>query len=506
MLLTTADHCFKKYDVSFFISSLVTSVFLFVLSVVLYSARAVNIPRLQPLNASGSVLILMNDTNTQGEYAFKASDQMDILLPLDLAPRLSFDTRVPLQSVTAILPILPGSLEKAQDLLEPFFYPLEYICEVVIICPDAIVSDVRRMLQKAFASLNLHDHPDVSLRPWQGYLDPSGASLRTAMDIASDWILIMDDTGLSELPQYMRDVLLSPPSMSLPFGPRGIPHPTDLFSTVSPLGRIQSATYVYPPFIVSSSVVNRLHHDVHKASSTWDNLGRRIAENRPDKVGGIIISADTASASASSPSRLVEPLISPGLLPLNDWEEQAQIPPSVVLFGHFVFMLPTRDDLRSVAPLICRMKMRYNEMQARVLVYSEVYESLVYLESYSDWETEFFETYRCDIEYDVLTSRDLLSFSRNGSTVISKWLADSAGVDVIFTLSELDNLVGFLSSNQGKAVFPSATHIRMPRIDLSNTEWMSALSLEEWKSTTYIRTIQRMLIDDLYCRLASSSY
>ncbi len=476
----------QKRDSSFLLSSVITSICLFVLSIVLYSARADQISHSVPPRRLVSLpsLKLVNETNvSHGNYTPIPIDELETYSFLEPHSHPSLGL-VPPQSVTAVLPILSGSVEKMQDLLEPFLHPLEHIFELVIICPDAIVADVRRMLQKTFASLSSHDHPDVSLRPWQGYTELSIATLRASLDIGSGWILIMDENGLSQLSQPMCDILLNPPNVSIPFGPRGVLRPKGTPSTFFALGQAHPARYLYPPFLVSSSQLAPLSSVAHVALDPWADLGQRISEGRSDNIGGVVIAISKASVSAENLALQIEPPSISDVPPLHDWDPDPDPSPAISspisASGHFIFLLPTRDDLRAIAPLICRMKARDSGVKIRVLVYAEGHSRpFMHLK----WESEFFETYRCGVKYDVPITQSMLSFTANGSIFLSQWLSESLAVDVVLTLWEPDNLVSFTSTDRGRVLFHGATHIRIPRLDLSNTEWMSALSVKEWQST-----------------------
>ncbi|KAF9485503.1 hypothetical protein BDN70DRAFT_795753 [Pholiota conissans] len=72
-----------------------------------------------------------------------------------------------------------------------------------------------------------------------------------------------------------------------------------------------------------------------------------------------------------------------------------------------------------------------------------------------------------------------------GSPLLSQWLINAeiapSLVDIVFSLSVPDHLSGFLNT-YFKALFLGATHMRIPRLDLPNTEWMSSLTLPELKN------------------------
>jgi hypothetical protein len=215
-------------------------------------------------------------------------------------------------------------------------------------------------------------------------------------------------------------------------------------------------------------------------ADSWIDIGRRIAEPRIDGLGGLIVSADTEASLGNSQASPVEipaadlasikntgnePLPAP-ILPAKIEEHKPQ--------ASFVFFLPTREDLRRLIPMIC--KMQTDKTHIRILVYHDVSGRPGHLH----WKSEILETYQCTVVYDVLSGRDPLCFGVSGCTVLSEWLRTSrAPVNVIFTLYEIDPLVNFFMS---KKKFQDASLIRIPRSDLENTEWMASLSLEEWKS------------------------
>jgi hypothetical protein len=479
----------RHLNAQFFFSSIATSTCLFVLSIVLCSART-NQLSLEPsdditqamgprplFNGTGNPEILFRELSggdtTQSDF-LELVDSMDS----------SLAAVVPPQSMTVILPIISGTLHNTQYLLAPFLHPLERIREVIVICPDAIALDVRRRLQKTFASQGSPDHPDISLRPWQGHLDINIAVLRSSIDSTSDWVLIMDESGLTDLSQPTRDALLNPPCVTLPFGPKGVAHSSIYRSNAFNLGRAQPAHSLRPPFVVPLSLMVSVYNDMTGITlDPWLDLAKRISRHeRNDEIGGILILVDTTVEKEFYSSAELGDIPTPTVhaLPLPDWKPNLPTSQPIFIPSRFIFLLPTREDLRSVAPLICKMKFTHKRVRIRLLIYDELYDKATLT---LDWETEFFETYRCSIKYNILTGRVPLSFAKSGSSLLSQWLnSEPALVDVVFTLSERDHLVSFLDVHF-KTLFSEATHIRVPRLDLSNTEWMSSLTLIEWKST-----------------------
>jgi hypothetical protein len=384
--------------------------------------------------------------------------------------------------MTAILPITAISLREARYLLAPFLEPQEHIQEVVIVCPASIAYHVRRILQRTFSSVELANLPDVSLRPWQSHSEVASYTLKTAATVATDWVLIMDDKALAGLRESARSALLHPLNMTIPFGPFG-----DASLPTSPepslhRGSGEPAKYLRPPFVLQSSVAIALQDQISDTES-WIDFGRRIAGLRMDGLGGLMVSADTqvpilpeerqatavgiAAAKASLVINTSEQPLPAHIFPEKTEKYNAQ--------ASFLFFLPTRADLQRLLPLICKMQTRMDETHIRILVYHDIPER----PGRHGWKSEILETYQCVVEYDILSGRVPLRFGVSGSRVLSGWLTRSRGpVHVLFTLHEIDPLVSFLMS---KTTFQDATLVRIPRLDLVHTEWMSSLSLEEWQ-------------------------
>jgi len=459
----------------FFLLSVLTSTCLFVISVLLYASGDGFLLKPEPLQHSKEFLVLENLSSLRGEDI--QNDLTMLSSPLQLDESLCV---IPPQSMTAILPITPNSLLEVPYLLAPFLEFQEHIREVIIVCPAGIASDVRRSLQQIFSSLEFSNHPDVSLQPWQRYSEVSSCILRAAATVATDWVLIMDDKAFTGIRQSAQSALLHPFNMTIPFGFLGEPLSPESPDLSFRWGRGKPARHLRPPFVLQSSVAISLEDHVLDGDS-WIDIGRRIAEQRIDGLGGLIISADTQASAAlltsdDQTTPVVENLPSmtqnTGIEPLP-----ARILPTKTgkhkLQSSFIFFLPTRADLRPLIPMICKMQM---DNHIRILIYQDEFENPGHL----DWKSENLETYQCAVVFDVLSGRNPLCFGVSGSAILSKWLRTTrTPVNVIVMLYEIDPLVTFFMS---KKKFQDASLIRIPRSDLENTEWMASLSLEEWKS------------------------
>ena len=166
----------------------VTSACLSALSIILYSSLYLNA-------GSGLATVPTNPAHSE-----------------DMAP----PSPIPLQSLTAILPVVPRSLNRIPETLLPFLKPSKFIREIIIVCPESIATRVRQMLQRTVVSIGTTDHPDVSLHPWVGHLDPAIGVLRAISGVSTVWVLLMDDQGLLKVVDSMRSLLLHPPQFPVP--------------------------------------------------------------------------------------------------------------------------------------------------------------------------------------------------------------------------------------------------------------------------------------------------
>ena len=437
----------------------VTSACLSALSIILYSSLYLN-------SAPGLATVPTNPAHSE-----------NIPIPSPIPP----------QSLTAILPVVPGSLNRIPETLLPFLRPSKFIREIIIVCPESIATRVRQILRKTVVSIRTMDHPDISLHPWVGHLDPAIGVLRAISGVSTVWVLLMDDQGLLKVVDSMRSLLLNPPQFPVPFGPTGVLRSNLPSNVTHHLERARLAVYLRPPFVMPASLGIFPANILHNGIDPWANLGLQVSKYQPDYIGGIIVSDEDsdnpsyfavnhklAAAFESSVSWDIKNDLSLDSWPLASFSS-LEISERR---GTFVFFFLVLDDLRNAAHLICRMQTK-DQNNIRIFVYGEYVQS----NAKADWVTGRLEMERCILTYEVLVTGVTLSFSRVGSDILSRWFDtfyDSP--DVIVVRKELDPLVGYLLSNHQDLLLWDATLIQIPRLDLKYTEWMSSLTLIEWKS------------------------
>ena len=479
----------------------VTSACLSVLSVILYSSLYLNA-------GTGLATVPMNLVHSDMAPPNPTIPLQSATIPTnpahseDISPP---SPTIPLQSLTAILPVVPRTLNRIPETLLPFLKPSKFIREIIIVCPESIATRVRQILQRTIVSIGTTDHPDVSLHPWVGHLDPATGVLRAISRVSTVWVLLMDDQGLSKVVDSMRSLLLHPPQFPVPFGPTGALRSNPASNVTHHLGQ---AMYLRPPFVMPA-FLGIFHANIQlKGIDPWANLGLQVSKHQLDAIGGIIVSDEDPD---NPPYFAVNHKLAAAIESPVSWDTKNDTSSDtwpVASFsseiserrGTFVFFFLVLDDLRNAARLICRMQAK-DQNSIRIFVYGEYVQS----KAKADWVTGRVEMERCIITYEVLVTGGTLSFSRVGSDILSRWfdtLDDSP--DVIVVRKELDPLVGYLMSNHQDVLLWDATLIQIPRPDLKYTEWMSSLTLIEWKSVVMSFSVLFALI--VRYRLAPASY
>ncbi|KAJ7043442.1 hypothetical protein C8F04DRAFT_718749 [Mycena alexandri] len=342
-------------------------------------------------------------------------------------------------SLTAVLPVTLTSLTNLLTTLDPLLSPPSCVSKVLLVCPESLLSQARAVVRQAVrSSPEASNHPDVLLYPWPG--DPTVAVLHAATQSTTEWMLLLDETGLGAVSARTRDALTCPVTADLPVGPRGVIGSPSNWSCAPPSLETRPALYLLPPFTLPGSLVQG-HHE------NWSDLGRAVSQSREDQLGGVVRSFGDPDFNWCNDGRQYStPTTDPTLL------ASSQEDPNSL----FVILLPNINDLRFIVPLVCRL--HNSALSVKILLYSE---------SRVTSEEDIFSG--CQFQYDTIWSTERLV-----SSMIYDWL-DRMGrkADIIFTVSE--PATQSLRSEH-------ATIVRIPRQDLEHVHWMGSLSLVEWKN------------------------
>ena len=412
--------------------------------------------------------------------------------PLDLV-NLRIAEPIQTRSLTALLPVTAQSIPNLEVIISSLIRTSGQLHEVVLSCPEIVLSDVRRIIKKAILAEGIEDHLEFSLRPWDYGLDGNMAIMHAASEVTTDWVVFLDDNGLNNMDSEIRGMLLNPLSIPLPTGPRGVASLSNNISCLMSSDNPQPASFVIPPFVMSSSLVTDGSLPP-TGLGIWADLGEWISQNRLDGIGGIVMGADVTSdwchfvqLGATSWNHNVP------VPNLQTEPDMAEVRNRVVSnhdissaenerIGTFALLFPSLRDMRLFSSVACRLQS--NGHLVNVLVYGDVGYTEDPSDEPMDWENRTIRSSGCRLNYDTLSQDDILPPVQPifGMSFVSDWLNTlDEWPEVVVALKDQDSLSGLAAVlDQGQSARPSL--ILIPYTDLPYCEWMGSLSIREWKS------------------------
>ena len=359
-------------------------------------------------------------------------------------------------SLTAILPIFSHSLQSLEVILSPFLVPTDIIRDVLLLCPQKILSDARRVLKSVLSYNNTADHPNISLVPYTSSLYYTGTFTSVATRVGTEWVLILDDRGFEGLSSAQRAYLLNPLSISLPVGPKGFVRlPNN--GTISVTGDLEPADYLIPPLVAPTDLFPRTFSQLAD-SDPWLFFGSHVAKTHLEMIGGLVLPADPSGLDCC------EHNYCPALFdraPIEYNLIQTQPSDSASSSGHFALVIPHLEDLHAFMTFICRFKSVGHTVST--LLYQESSRDAMHY-SYKD----------CALDYSTL-SRTTPTFDH--------WLESlNASPDIVFALDVQDFLTVTLTMALLHDRYRETTLIRLPRTDLPYSDWIGSLALRELRS------------------------
>ncbi|KAG6854517.1 hypothetical protein C0991_005429 [Blastosporella zonata] len=247
---------------------------------------------------------------------------------------------IPAFTLTAILPFTQASLFGVEEALESLLGPSQ-LREIILLCPLAATVQARNVIRNIISSHP--DSPDIRVQVF-----PRESSSRTihAASQVSGWVLMLDQEGLTGENMHSRRILLQPPALSFPYGPKGICF--SLFGSLEPcirksVGFPQEAHHLLPPFVMPAVLATPLK-TVSPTDDVWRILGEHVAASRTDGIGGVVFG--TKVSIESQVQSLEQALGIAG----NYFDGLALPTPKYP--GIFVVVLPTFEDFHWNRPHI----------------------------------------------------------------------------------------------------------------------------------------------------------
>ena len=397
-----------------------------------------------------------------------------VLKPVSLIHESSFDP----MSLAAVVPVSEINVEDVQILLSHFLKPRARIREVVMVCPDAIRSRVRREIRKAVAAAEEHDHPEILLRSWGKTTHQMDAVFHAVSHVTTAWLLLLDHHGLRDVDNNTLNAIIGREANHIPYGPIDASGATLLRSDMSctaALEALQSSPSLSPPILIPMALfMNLVLTPVH---DIWALLKHRLLDLlsvTDGNVGKQPSLAEFGWCTATTPSLNNDTLtLNPAQSVIGNDVDVAHIPLPLYQVhhannteptrrtGHFAVMLSSLQELDALAPVLCKLVAKGH--QVRTLITTEV-------------ETPYVSSEPCRLNYESSTSKTGHNPSLS-STDPLEWLVTlHHWPDVILVEEEYKPLLHRRLQGELKT-----TLVGIPHADLPYSDWMGTMSIKEWQ-------------------------
>lgn len=382
-------------------------------------------------------------------------------------------------SLTAILPVNFDSLSMLEGLLRPFLKPSRNLREIMIICPENLILQVRGALRNTVSSSA--DHPDISLHAFVGGLDHQTGVVNAVSRASTDWVLLMDHQGLLRQSDSTTHILLHPSGTPTPTGPRGVSISASNVSCIITLDGPEKASYLLPPFLMPSFfATNELPSS---GLDVWASLGAHISNSNSDRIGGVVIkSGDYTTEWCPIPTHAAFNLLDSlrwNSLPFNDSQPNPCLAgPLSSDSGVFAFFIPTIRDLQSLGPLMCLLQSSGHRVN--LFVYHDA-------DGLSDavvWEGRTYMSDGCSLSYGILPGFSTLSTTFQVHLVALDWLSTLDERPDIIVGPSHEDILDRVSMAKHEAL-REAVVVRIPKEDFPYCMWMGSLSITEWRGRSY---------------------
>jgi hypothetical protein len=383
---------------------------------------------------------------------------------------------IPPNSMTAVLPLTPNSAFLLENTLSSLFTRPNRLREIIVLCPQSLVPQVQTIIRRPSSPVS--DIPLLLVQPLADDLDERSVILKGISQVSTEWVLVLDSLGLTKEDGTTRDLLLNPPAHHLPFGPRGFyVSKTGNVSCILQSNIPQPASYLYPPFVISTSLVL-------VNGTSWLALGKHISDSRTDGLGGIIIGGATTTrdwCSTIGPARVMQNSFKFNTSwPMNTSTRYAHdfefngTSHTTQDFGIFGIILPTLDDLYLLNPLACMLHSKGH------MVSIFIYHDYSTFNGMRGYEARGFTSQHCTLHYTVYSGTAERLSRPPGHLLAMDWLQTSNIHPDILLYPHDDGSTAALGIFQG-GFLRSTVFVRLPRQDFPHSAWMGSLTINEWR-------------------------
>ncbi|KAL1941175.1 hypothetical protein VTO73DRAFT_7387 [Trametes versicolor] len=379
--------------------------------------------------------------------------------PLLGAPRLA-----------AVLPITPDTLSDLGANLRTLLQQPGALSEIVLVTPPQYHAKTRHTLQ---VSLSDEDDADVeiSITPWSSSIGQELATLQAAQRLSTDWVLLLDEGGLTGHGSKTHDTLLlrTKPAAVSPLGSRGIDYYLDGVTCITPSHTPRKAAHLVPPMILPTAFLPPTI-DSTPGTDHWAALGDYVSRSQRELSGGLVLgSSDDSSVDwcsryapkALDGSRLPIHILpdSPEKLPQNLPAVQ-EVPEMNDTHPGSVLVVVSTVDLTYISPIACGLLHKGHHVDLFVTDGSATVLSV-----------------GCQLPvlaFPAAVMGDGMSLQGTLTAAVVQ------NLDVVISVREIQvqsQFSAFLADHR-----PFVTHVCVPREDLPYTDWMALMDLEEWKN------------------------
>ena len=392
-------------------------------------------------------------------------------------------------SITVVLPLTEKSTLTLERTIAGILERPARIEEVVILCPETLLSTARLSLRQILSSCRDTLPTQLTLLPCPQVICSTKALIDAAFHTSTDWTLFLGESGLQEVKKATGSLLLNPPDVTFPLGPMGF---TLVFGErkepcLTPLASHRPADFLVPPFVLPSLTFSDECAFMNKTLDSWMALGRWISSTRPDMIGGVIIGRESDGDNCFAPNpgvlgsldrqRISTTSSGDDHLRIFDQELQVSNVPPYTPRGHFAVLFPALDDLTAFSQAACGLVA--NGYHVDILLYEQ-----------ADTDQTSISSNTCALYFETSTSGSTPAVS-----VVSSWLAQLSGPPDVFVALTIPNMYtdSLLRLVRNPALVAS-TVVRLAREDLLYSDWMGTLSLLEWRRTyrqyhSFLRTL-----------------
>ncbi|CCM02448.1 uncharacterized protein FIBRA_04547 [Fibroporia radiculosa] len=394
-------------------------------------------------------------------------------------------------ALTAVLPVTQSSVSDLKSRLGDILGYSQYLSDIIVLSPVAVIPRVRRVLLSALASGGHSAHIELTVRPWSTDEEQDSATLRIASQATSPFVLILCENGLDAIDVRSREalMLLEPFSTMLPIGPRGFVLRDSKHICLSSSRTPQLATFLVPPFVIPATFISSFGFNLSRegAYGIWLDLGKCIARTRADSAGGFVVGSgeglgswcsnmteDTALSSQKLPI-ISNPLLDQKPIELFANKTRNAGVDSTLASGTFLLVFTSLLDLTRFSGVACRWRQDGHKIHAALFVRTDHLKMAV-LTGVRQLILE-----DCNLDYHFLPTQS--SGFELASEILTWFNCQPITPDIVVTtiskLVLLDEVFQPKTASQNKRF----TVIHLPADDLPYCDWIGSLTpreLENW--------------------------